>query len=93
VQVLNDIAQAQASVDDIFDNQDMPTFNACIEVFEDAYDAAGLSTPAVARDGHKIEFNRQADLSSQVDHKDNCTLQDPDQEQVDPSVIGGDLLA
>src|SRR5215207_8557466 len=54
-QVLEQVVEGQAGVDDVLDDEHVATLDLAVEVLEDADDARGLGGRAVGRHGHEVE--------------------------------------
>src|SRR5205823_167984 len=92
-EVLEEVREREAGVDDVLDHQDVAARDLVVEVLQDPYDAAGVRRGAVRGDGHEIELQWQADVARQVRHEHERALEDADEEQIPVRVVGGDLRA
>ena len=92
-EVLHEILEREARVEDILDDQHVATLDIDIEVLDDAHDTRGLDPVTVARNGHEIDIGGQLDLTHEVAHEDDGAAQDGDQHQVLALIIAGNLLA
>src|ERR1700730_2440958 len=92
-QVLPQVRQREAGVDDVLDDQDVAAGEVDLEVLLDADDAAGTGGGPVGRHRHEGELDGQVDGAGKVAHEDERALEDPDEQRRMTGVVGGDLLA
>ena len=93
LEVLHQILERQARVQNVLDDQHVATADVDIQVLNDTHDTRGLHTVAVARNSHEIDVGRQLDLTHQVAHKDHGAAQDRNQHQILTRVVARNLLA
>ena len=93
LEVLHQILERQARVQNVLDDQHVATADVDIQVLNDTHDTRGLHTVAIARNSHEIDVGRQLDLTHQVAHKDHGAAQDRNQHQILTCVVARNLLA
>src|SRR5262245_56172950 len=55
------IIECIAAVDNVFDNQDVASFNRLVEVLENAYNPAAFGSGAIAAGCHEVDLMRDID--------------------------------
>src|SRR5215216_6350565 len=68
-QVLPQVREREAGVDDVLDDQHVAAAEVDLEVLLDADDAARARGRPVGRDGHEVELDGQVDAAGQVAHE------------------------
>src|SRR4051794_5265077 len=92
LEVSHQIGERETGVDDVLDHQDVAPLDVDVEVLEDADDARRVGLRAVARDRHEVDLAGDRQRAHQVSHEEDGALEDADQQQVTPGVVGGDLF-
>ena len=92
-QVLQQVVEGEAAVDDVLDHDDVAAAEVDVEVLHDAHHTAGLGGAAVGRHRHEVELDRQVDVAGQVGHEHQRALEHADQQRGTALVVAGDLLA
>src|SRR5256886_6489060 len=92
-EVLPQVGQREAGVDDVLDDQDVAAGEVDLEVLLDANDAAGAGGGPVGRHSHEVELDGQVDGSGEVAHEYERALEHPYEQRRMVGVVGGDLLA
>ena len=90
LEVLAEVVEGQAAVDDVFHQDHVSAGEVEVEVFDDPHHAAGSGGAAVRRHGHEVELHRQLDGPGQIGHEHEGALQHPHQQGSLASVVGGD---
>ena len=90
-QVLHQVAQRQAGVDDVLDDEDVAALDVLGEVLEDAHHAAGLRTGTVGRHGHPVHGHVGLHRAAQVRHGHDSTVEHTNHEDFPPRIVGVDL--
>ena len=85
------IAQRQAGVEDVLNQDHMASFNWVVDVLDELDGAGGDAGAAVAGDGDKIEGVVDLDGAGEVCEKDGCSFEDADEDDGLAFVVGGDL--
>lgn len=75
------IIQGQTSVSNIFDDQDVASFDADIQILLDLDHTSGLGGVTIAGNGHKVDLSSCAELADQVRAEDEGTFEDADKHQ------------
>ena len=84
------VAQCQARIDDVFDDNDVAALERRVEVFEQSNLARALRGRAVARDGDEVERDRaRSNGTREIGKKDERALQDGDEVQRVAVGVGG----
>ena len=93
LQVGRQIAQGQARIENVLDDDDVAVLDLGVEVLHDAQDARGTRGRTVAGDGHVVDLDGQVDGAHQVASKRRGTTQDADDKRrhVVVGVVGRDL--
>ena len=92
-QVLEQVAQGEARVDDVLDDEHVPALDLGVEVLEDAHDAGRVGRRAVARDGHEVEGAGHGDATREVGHEEDRSLEDADEQELLARVVGFEICA
>src|SRR3984893_8727981 len=71
--------QGQARIQDVFDQDHIPTPDRGVQILDQSYRTAGLD-PLVAGDGHEVEGGLDRDTSCQVGEKIRAAAQQPYQQ-------------
>ena len=88
------VIERQPTIDDVFDDQNVPTGDVGVQVFQQPHDTARLGTLAVARDSDEVDRHWHGDRARQVDHEHDAALEDAHEQQIaQRSVVVRDLLA
>ncbi len=87
------IAEGEAGVEDVFDDDDVFAFDGVVDVFDELDGAGGDAGAAVAGDGDEVEGVVDLDGAGEVGEEDGCTFENPDEDDGLPFVVGGDLCA
>jgi len=88
-----EIAEGEAGVEDVFDDDDVLAFDGVVDVFDELDGAGGDAGAAVAGDGDEVEGVVDLDGASEVGEEDGCTFEDSDEDDGLTFVVGGDLCA
>src|SRR3954465_177255 len=89
-EVLQQVVERQARVDDVLYDEDVAPLDLVVEVLEDPHDARGMGRRAVGGDVHEVEHQRQADAPGEIGHQHERALQDADEQELPPAVVLGD---
>ena len=89
-QVLAQVREREAGVDDVFDDQHVAIGEIEVEVLHDANDAARARRRSVRRHRHEVELDRQIDRAREVGHEHERALEDADEQRRVIVVVGGD---
>ena len=92
-QVLAQVREREAGVDDVLDDQHVAVGEVEVEVLHDADDAARARGRPVGRHRHEVELDGQVDRAGEVAHEHERALEDADEQRRTAGVVGGDLLA
>ena len=88
-----EIAQGEAGVEDVFDDDDVLALNRIVDVFDEFDGAGGDASAAVARDGDEVEGGVDGDGAREIGEKDGGAFEDAYEDDGLSGVVGGDLLA
>src|SRR3990172_1624063 len=88
-----EVREREARVDDILDDEDVPSLDRDVEVLENAHDARGVDPGAVARHGHEVDLAGDVDRAHEVGHEEDGALEHADEEEVAAAVVPADLGA
>src|SRR5262245_53636343 len=78
LEVPQQVGEREPRVDDVFDDEDVPSLDRDVEVLEDAHDARRVDARAVARDGHEVDLARHLDPPHEVGHEEDGALENGD---------------
>ena len=92
-QVLHEVLEREARVEDVLDDQDVATLDLGVEVLDDAHDARGDGAVAITRDGHEVDAERAVDGAHHVSHEDDGTAKNRDEQRVLAGIVLRDLCA
>jgi len=87
------IAEGQAGVEDVLDDDDVLAFDGVIDVLDELDGSRGDAGAAIAGDGDEVEGGVDRDGTREVGEEDRRALEDTDQDNGLAFVISGDLLA
>ena len=87
------VAEGEAGVEDVFDDDDVLAFDGVVDVFDELDGAGGDAGAAVAGDGDKVEGVVDLDGTGEVGEEDGRAFEDADEDDAVSFVVGGDLLA
>src|SRR5258708_2991924 len=90
LQALHQIAQREAGVYDVLDDQHVLPRDRRLQILEDAYDTAGFGAVAVAADRHEIQLQRILHLAAEGHHEPHGALEEAQQQHVFSAVNSGD---
>ena len=93
LQVLAEVREREAGVDDVLDDQHVAVGEVEIEVLHDAHDTARARRRPVRRHRHEVELDGQVDRAGEIGHEHERALEDADEQRRMVVVVGGDLLA
>ena len=79
-------------VDDVLDDQNVPSGDALRQVLEYPDHSGALGTVAVARDFHEVDLDGQLDGPYEIGQEDNPALQDVDKYRRLVGVVLGNAL-
>ena len=88
-----EIAEGEAGVEDVFDEDDVLAFDGVVDVFDEFDGAGGDTGAAVAGDGDEVEGVVDLDGAGEVGEEDGCAFEDADEDDGFAVVVGGDLGA
>ena len=86
LQVLDQVRQRLAGVNNVLDDQHVTAGDVGLQVHHQA-DGAALGADAITGNADKVEARRDADGAHQVREKDDSAPQQPDEQQLFPSII------
>lgn len=87
------MAQGDARVDDVFDDEDIFILDIVVEVLADFEDTGRRRRRTVAGAAHEIEVDRAIDAAGQVGEKGDGPFEDAAHEDGLAGIIFGDLGA
>src|SRR5450759_797307 len=87
VQVLEQVAQREPGVDDVFDDDDVPALDVRVQVLEDPHHTGRLHGRAVGRARHEVEGDRDSDGAGQVRQEDEGAFEDTDHQYAFRGVV------
>ena len=93
LEIFREIAERDAGVENVFDDDDITVFNVLAEILVDLHRARGGGAVAVGRNGHKVHAAVDRHFAEQVRHENEAALQNADEQRLFPGVIAGDLRA
>ncbi len=88
-----EIAEGEAGVEDVFDDDDVLTLDGIVDVFDELDGAGGHTGTAVAGDGNEVEGGIDSDGPCEIGKKDGRAFEDTDEDDGLAGVVGRDLLA
>lgn len=91
--VLAQVVEREATVDNVFDDDDVSTSEVDIKVLHDANDAAGLRCGSVGRHRHEVEFYGKRNGAGDVGHEHDCALEDRNEQWRSAGIVGSDFFA
>src|SRR5215211_2280548 len=80
-QYIEQVLQSESTVDDVFDNNNAPTFDIFVEILQDAHYTRALRRRPIRGDRHEIDFERDRHLPHQVRHECNGAVEDSHQQR------------
>src|SRR5690349_11642456 len=86
-QVLAQVVQREAGVDDVFDDDHVPAFDRAIEILHDANHTRGLGAGAVGGHGHEVDRQREVDRAREVGEEGVRALEDAEQQRILVGVV------
>ncbi len=87
------IAERQASIKDVFHDDDVPAFDGIVDIFNELDGAGGDARAAIAGYGYKVEGVVDFDGSGEICEKDGGTFEDADKDDGLSSIFVGYLLS
>ena len=88
-----EIAEGEACVEDVFDDDDVFAFDGIVDVFDELDGSGGDSGTAVAGDGDEVEGVVDADGAGEVGEEDSGAFEDSDEHDGLALIVGGDFRA
>jgi hypothetical protein len=92
-QILKQIVQRKAGIEDVFDQDNVPVFEALVQILENSNFAAALGGGAVAADGNEVEGDTQINRPDQICVEYAGSFQNSNQVGQLPFIVPGDLGA
>ena len=92
-QVLAQVREREAGVDDVLDDQHVAIGEIEVEVLHDPHDTARARRRPVRRHGHEVELDRKVDRAGEIGHEHERALEDADEQRRVRGVVGGEVLA
>jgi hypothetical protein len=88
---LDEVVESQARVDDVLDDEDVPTGDREVEILDQPDLRAAAERPVVAGQDDELECVRRRDRPREVGEEDEGTLEDGDENRAAARVVRGDL--
>jgi len=86
-----EIAEGEAGVEDVFDDDDVLALDGVVNVLDELDGAGGDTGAAVAGDGDEVEGVVDLDGAGEIGEEDGCAFENSDEDDGLASVVGGDL--
>ncbi len=86
-----EVAESEAGVEDVFDDDDVLAFDGIVDVFDELDSAGGDAGATVAGDGDEVEGVVDLDGAGEVGEEDGCAFENADEDDGLTLVVGGDL--
>ena len=83
------VRQSETGIDNVFDDEDVTTLKARVQVLEQPYFTRGRRALRIARDGNEVEGNGSRHCARQVRQKDEGALQN----RHEMELVGGLIVA
>src|SRR6266849_998744 len=84
-----EIAEGEAGVEDVFDDDDVLAFDGVVDVFDELDGSGGDAGAAVTGDGDEVEGVVDADGAGEVGEEDGGAFEDADEDDGLAVVVGG----
>ena len=89
--IVQEIVQCEAGVDDVFDDQDVLALDVALKVFHDAKDATGGGVFPIAGPGDKVHGGGDAEVAHEVGEEDEGAVEDTNEDGLLVAIVAGDL--